>query len=428
MAAAQQIVPAISDAGESLGAPSAKFDLLLLCCKAALAGRDTEFPAQGATETEWDGVLALAELHGVLPLLCPALLQTSNCLPGNVVEKIRRSEILNARRALLLTGELLRITEYFREQNISVLPYKGPALSQLLYGDVTRRQAGDLDLLVRPCDVARATEALGTLGFQPHLSLSQREQRWYLKSGYEYTFAGPAGENMLELKWRILPNFYAVPFDLDGMFRRSQPLSLGGTQTATLSAEDSLLVVCVHAAKHAWSRLGWLCDIAKLADALPLNWIEIEARARAMRIERIVALNFLLARQLLKAALPNLVRRYAASDPDVQRMAGEIAVSIRQGEPFDAQSLAYFQLMAKLREHVKDRVKFWWRLGTTPGINEWSALKLPRLLGWLYRGVRFYRLGRRFTSGTWKNPASLGRTSRLSRTSQSNSSHKLVRF
>jgi len=427
MAATQQIVPPMHDAGRGPDAPSAKFDLLLRCCRAALAGRDTEFiSAQGASETEWADVLALAELHGVLPLLCPALLRISNSLPRNVEERIRRSEILNARRALLLTGELLRITQHFREQNISVLPYKGPALSQLLYAGVTRRQAGDLDLLVRPCDVARATGALGTLGFQPYLKLSQKEQRWYLKSGYEYTFAGPAGENMLELKWRILPNFYAIPFDLDGMFRRSQPLSLGGTQTATLSAEDSLLVLCVHAAKHAWSRLGWLCDIAKLADALPLNWTEIEARARAMRIERIVALNFLLARQLLKTALPEPVRLYVNNDPDVQRMAGEIAVSVRQGEPFDAESLAYFQLMAKSREHVKDRVRFWWRLGTTPGINEWSALKLPRLLGWLYRGIRFYRLGRRLASKL--SPASLSRTSRLSRTSQSNSSHKLVRF
>ncbi len=422
MATAQQIVPAMHDAGENPDAPSAKFDFLLCCCRAALAGRDTEFiPAQGVTETEWDGVLGMAELHGVLPLLCPPLLRISNSLPRNVEERIRRSEILNARRALLLTGELLRVAQYFQEQNIPVLPYKGPALSQLLYADVTRRQAGDLDLLVPPCDVARATEALATLGFQPHLNLSQREQRWYLKSGYEYTFAGPAGENMLELKWRILPNFYAIPFDLDGMFRRSQPLRLGGTQTATLSAEDSLLVLCVHAAKHTWSRLGWLCDIAKLADALPLNWIEIEARARAMRIERIVALNFLLARQLLKTALPGPVRVYANSDPEVQQIAEEIAVSMRQGKLFDAESLAYFQLMAKSREHVKDRVTFWWCLGTTPSINEWSALKLPRPLGWLYRGVRLCRLGRRLASGKL-TPAFLGHAS------QANSSHKLVRF
>ena len=33
-------------------------------------------------------------------------------------------------------------------------------------------------------------------------------------------------------------------------------------EVRTLSAEDLLLALCVHASKHAWMRLGWICDIA----------------------------------------------------------------------------------------------------------------------------------------------------------------------
>lgn len=407
MAAAQQIVPAMCDVEQRIGTTSAKFEFLLRCCRNLLEKDQGSIPVFGISETEWDGIIALAEVHGVLPLLCKSLAQISQSIPTYALKKIRHREHVNARRALLLTEELLRVVGHFQQQKIPVLPYKGPALAQLLYADVTRRQAGDIDLLVRPSDVSRASEALRALGFQPHLNLSQTQQSWYLQSGYEYTFAGPAGKNMLELKWRILPRFYAIDFDLEGMFRRSQSLSIGGTLIPTLSAEDLLLVLCVHAAKHAWGRLGWLCDIAQFVNTAPLNWREIEEQARALRIERIIALNFLLTQQLLKIALPHSVHTYIKKDSEVEQIAENLVASMRQGAQFDTESLSYFQLMAKIREHVKDRAKFWWRLGTTSGMNEWATLSLPRPLIFLYRAVRFYRLGRRLASGKLQSSFSI---------------------
>lgn len=423
MAAVQQIVPAMNDAEMRIGTMPAKFEFLLRCCRNLLAGKN-QGPVfiSDISEADWDGVIALAELHGVLPLLCRSLPQISQSIPNDALHKIRRSENINARRALLLTEELLRVVGHFQQQKISVLPYKGPVLAQLLYSDVTSRQAGDIDMLIRPSDVRRASEALRTLGFQPHLNFSHAQQSWYLKSGYEYTFAGPSGENVLELKWRILPRFYAINFNLEGMFRRSQSLSIGGTLIPTLSAEDLLLVLCVHASKHAWTRLGWLCDIAQFVNSVPLNWQKIEEHAGALRIERIIALNFLLAQQLLKITLPDSVQSYIKKDSEVEQIAENLVLSIRQNTQFDTESLSYFQLMAKTRERRKDRAKFWWRLGTTPGMNEWAALSLPRPLGFLYRGVRLYRLGQKFAFGK------LPRQSSLLRSSQPDSSHKLVTF
>ena len=395
MAAAAQIEFTLHDAERTSGS-GAELDFILHCCGNLLSGKNRrqEF-AITSSAAGWGRIIALAEVHGVLPLLCRALLANPAEIDDESLATIRDLESVNARRALLLARELLRVVEHFNQQEISVLPYKGPVLSQLLYGDVTGRQAGDIDLLVKPAEVSRATDALCALGYRPHRKLSPAQQRWYLKSGYEYAFESDAGENVLELKWRILPRFYAINFDLEEMFRNAQTVDLGGRAVQTISPENLVLVLSVHAAKHVWAKLGWLCDIAQMAKSMHLDWQVIECKARALRIERILALNFLLAERLLGADIPERVSSYIKCDAATRPLAGKLVSFLLRGEQYDTESFSYFGLMTKMRERTKDHASFWWRLGTTPGINEWSSLKLPQPFAFLYRGVRFYRLARR---------------------------------
>jgi len=70
-----------------------------------------------------------------------------------------------------------------------------------------------------------------------------------LESGYERAFDGPAGRNLLEIQWGILPRFYAVDFNLDGFFARASHANMGGRTVKNSLPEDLLLVLCVHAAK-----------------------------------------------------------------------------------------------------------------------------------------------------------------------------------
>jgi putative nucleotidyltransferase-like protein len=398
MAAAAQIASAWHDPERNPGLRT-ELDFILHCCGNLLSGKNRRQEFATTTDPADGGrIIALAEIHGVLPLLCRALLENPAKIDGATLAKARYLESVNARRALLLTQELLRVVEHFNEQKISVLPYKGPVLSQLLYGDVTRRQAGDIDLLVKTCDVARATDALCALGYRPHRKLPPAQQRWYLHSGYESVFESNAGKNVLELKWRILPQFYAIDFDAEELFSHSQTLKMGGKLVHTFSPEDLVLVLSVHAAKHVWAKLGWLCDIAQMAKSMHLDWQVIECKARALRIERILALNFLLAERLLGADIPERVSSYIKSDGATRPLAEKLVSFLLRGEQYDMESFSYFGLMTKMRERTKDHASFWWRLGTTPGINEWSALKLPRPFTFLYRGVRFYRLARRIVS------------------------------
>ena len=79
------------------------------------------------------------------------------------------------------------------------------------------------------------------------------QERAYLATGYEYTFDGSAGDNLLEIQWDIAPRFYTVEFLMPELFSRAITFELAGRRVRTLAPEDLFLTLCVHAAKHAGS-------------------------------------------------------------------------------------------------------------------------------------------------------------------------------
>jgi len=175
---------------------------------------------------------------------------------------------------------------------------------------------------------------------------------------------------------------------------------LAGHKLRTLCDQDLMLVLCVHAAKHGWRQLSWLCDIARLARSRALDWEALRVQAARLGIARIVAVSFLLVHKLLAAALP--VPTDVQDDPAAEALAQGILREIVADAEFDPVSVSYFRLMMDLRERRRDRTSFAWRLGVTPSVGEWSAIRLPGPLFPLYRVVRMFRLMGRMVSLTPK--------------------------
>ena len=338
----------------------------------------------------WMSLYGLADQQGTMPLLYRALRELSDEVPANELASLKQYHQANLHKALLLSRELFRILDCLSAGGVEVLPYKGLALAEVVYGDIALRQAGDIDLLIRPDDLARIRNAVRDLGYTPHLVLSEAEERAYLKSGYECAFDGAAGRNLLEVQWALQPRFYAVDLDMDGVFERAVMVSVAGRSMKTPSPEDLFLVLSLHAAKHVWGRLIWLCDIAQFMNLRALNWNWIEAQARTLGIARILQVTMLLANRLLGAAIPS--SNLMVPDRATLALAEEIQSHIVTGATCDVESLAYFRLMLRLRERRTDRLRFLQRLVFTPGPSEWKAVRIPPTLFPLYRLVRLSRL------------------------------------
>jgi hypothetical protein len=183
-----------------------------------------------------------------------------------------------------------------------------------------------------------------------------------------------------------------VKFDIDAMLDRAISVDLDGHSVCTLCAEDLFLILCVHAAKHAWGQLSLICEIAQLMKTQSLDWEIVRKQASELGIERIVAVNVLLANKSLGAPIPSAI----LIDEETSRLTQRVSSMLAASEAYDTESLAYFGLMTRLRERLADRLRFLWRLAFTPSAGEWTAIRLPGPLFPLYRFVRIVRLIRRF--------------------------------
>jgi hypothetical protein len=349
--------------------------------------------------TRWPSLFDLADRHGAQPFLCQALAGVHDAVPADQMSSIMRSYEINLHRALLLSRELIRIVERLSALGIEVLPYKGPALAELVYTDIALRQSGDIDLLIHPQDFTRVRDAVRELGYTPHVPLTAAQERASLRSGYEAAFDGSAGPNLLEVQWAVQPRFYAIDFAMAGLFQRAVNVSIGGHAMKTPSAEDLFLVLSTHAAKHVWGRLVWLCDIARIMSLPALNWGWIGSQAEVLGIVRIARVTMLLANRMLAATIPSAAHASLPEDAAAPALAEDLQPEIASESLYNVESVPYFRLMMSLRERASDRRRFLRRLVFTPGPGEWQAVRLPGSLFPLYHLVRLSRLAARFIRG-----------------------------
>jgi hypothetical protein len=345
-----------------------------------------------STEVDWSLLLELSEQHGVLPLVQSRLTTFATLVPPAIREDLKGQRESHLRRALCLSQLLHSVNSALAHAGLCALAYKGPVLAQMLYGDVAMRQFSDLDFFLLPQDLAQATSTLKEIGLIPHTNLRPAEFRELISSGYELTFDSPGNQNVVEIKWRVVPRFYAVDISIGEFLEHTKRVHFLGTPILTLSDEYLFLVLCVHAAKHAWSRLSWVCDIARLITASDLNWRWIARRATALGIGRIVAISLFLARELLNSEIPAGLKEFVLDDPQVELMGKELIGDMASAREPDSESVRYFSLMLRTRERAIDRIRFITRLIATPTVTEWSMIKLPAPLFPLYRVLRLLRL------------------------------------
>lgn len=377
---------------------SKEFELLCACSGVELSqdqiGRVANW---SASEINWEDLLRRGEHHGVLPLLERNLRLHGRDVPVSVQQSLRASLDANVRRNLWFASELVRVLQHFEERKIRAVPYKGPVLAESVYGDLALRNFGDLDLLIARADFQRARQALGELGYQPSVALTEAAERMLLETGYELSFDSAAGKYLVEMQWRLLPQFYAVDLRIEDLLARSGSATVGGQQVPSLSPEDLLLVLCLHAAKHLWMRLIWVCDIAETLRLHALNYDIVFSRARELGIARMLGVSFWLAKNVLGAALPQPALAHVASDPQIEILGKQFAQRLASDATYDFESTEYYRFILSLRERRGDQFRYLWRLAWTPGPGEVAAVQLPQALSPLYRAVRVLRLMKKLT-------------------------------
>jgi hypothetical protein len=379
----------------SSSAPPGKieFDLLCALARAELdADQKQSIANWNYAALDWSEFLRVAKNHGILALAARNLLECGRELPPEVERLLRIAYEENLKRSLWFTAELVRIVQHLESKQLQVVPFKGPVLAETVYRDRGLRSYSDLDFLVSSGDVEQAKLALGEIGYRPSTDLTPAVERFWLRKGNERAFDGSAGRNLVELQWALLPDFNAVDLRVKDLIIRASRVLVGGCEMSTLSPEDLLLVLCLHAAKHLWSRLIWLTDIAEALRTQTVDYALMFSRTRALGIAHIVGVSLWLAKNVLRAQLPQAAEGMMAAESGIPELGREFAERLARGATYDFESTGYFRLMLKLRERRRDRWRYMWRLFWTPGVGDMAVVNLPEALFPLYRVIRIGRL------------------------------------
>lgn len=344
-----------------------------------------------AAGIDFERLLALAAFHGVRPAFITALSALLwEGVPGAIEAALKHFRQTHLARVLSLSQELCSVARLFDAAGIRFAAFKGPALAAYLYGDLSRREYNDIDVIVPPEHMAKAEALLSTLGYRNRQGDRVFRQA-FLAFQRQYAFVRPEIDAAIDLHWGFSGRHLPFPVQPVEIWPSLVPLQVGACQVPSLSDTDLALLLAGHGTKESWRSLSWVCDFAMLIDRKPdLDWSEVHRRARLQHCGDAVLLGCAMAVGLLETPVPPVLSAAVSGNLRVQRIAASLIAGMREGlADFPATKTHLVDL--DLCERRFDRFRFLLGLAVTPTPGDYRALPLPRALWGAYYLTRPFR-------------------------------------
>ena len=218
------------------------------------------------TADAWANAIEYHGMAGVLLRFHRTMME--KYLPPPFFRAVAETHRQNAMRALQAVQALHTISRALEIARVCWITFKGPALSQMLYGDIATRGTGDLDILVDPADLEHASAALTQGGLRPNLDVPRPpDPRWqqFLDSSHQMPFASPE-RFLVELHWRTESSPALCLPPLSELSYALAECSLGAVTVKTLAPSVHLPYVAVHAARSICLRWKWGYDLLQFLE------------------------------------------------------------------------------------------------------------------------------------------------------------------
>ncbi len=318
--------------------------------------------------SDFESFKRLTFSKGVLSLLYKKIktLDMDKLDPGLVhVFKEAYMEILS--RNIKLTNQLKIISELLIKNNLDMIAFKGPTLGVIAYGDIAYRSSADLDILVSNVQFPTVVEVIRKTGFLPRFQFKEKIIKYLQKS------------------WRDIhleKGFYHIDIHQQlaqgPSFFRSTPEKLGsGTSVkfddldiATLSPEETLVMMAINCAKEGFSSLKHFSDISGIILNNPhIKWERVWSSARDKRCFNILQISLGLSQIFCGLHLSPEI----ALDINIKTIAKKLEAFTKRvlTFSFDNESIhAYFSFGDSL-DSLSSRIRFyfWYLFSPSPQLH-----------------------------------------------------------
>jgi hypothetical protein len=252
-------------------------------------------------DMDWGLFLQLAFHHRIYPLLYTKLNELdSNIIPDKIVQALAKRYQRNTFKMLQLSAVMEQLSKLFIENQIRPLILKGPVLADDLYGDISLRTCGDLDILVPIEDLSNVNDLLLELGYEKDEYIKTVLNDWKWRH-HHYTYYHSSLGIKIEIHWRLNPYPCKEP-SFTELWERKRISSITTHPTYYLGKEDLFFFLVLHGARHGWSRLRWLVDIHYIVGQ-ELNWDTIKNQFKKNQCSYPGGQSLILASQLLKTTI-----------------------------------------------------------------------------------------------------------------------------
>lgn len=229
--------------------------------------------------------LELVQHHRLAPLvsrnLQTGLAEDLRTQSDDLLESLRQLAEENGFRALRSLAELRRVSNRLGSAGVAVRVLKGIPLAKTIYGDLSLRSAGDLDLLIDEHRLAEADRILREDGYQGLFDLerfSPRQLAFYRAHWKDNAYRNPDSGAEIDLHWRCFRN-RETPGAALCASGAEETVSFGSFQVKTLPRTENLLYLCMHGTLDGWVYLKSLADVA--AAVRPMSGDELDRLAEA---------------------------------------------------------------------------------------------------------------------------------------------------
>lgn len=344
---------------------------------------------------DWSRLLQSASHHRIVPMLYRSLHSFySEVVPDNILQNLKYYHDRIAKQNLFYLAELIKLIDFFEQCQFPVIPYKGPTLALLAYGNVCLRQFNDLDFLVHKNDQQHLKDLLITSGYQ---------------MGNEY----PWEVNLIDTSKQVHIDIHTglahfqFPFKLNFycLMERLKPLPVADGKIKTFCVEDMLIVLCIQLVKDSWVsipplHLSKICDISELLRFHPtIDWQFVLEESKRLGCQRIVLLGLTVAHELVGAPIPESVIYKAHTQPNLSFLTNFIYTNrlLYKDADYPTTDLSPEKLHFKVRERWRDKLYPFYYMFIRhfiPSYKDQAFLEFPKHLSFLYFVIRPIRLTR----------------------------------
>jgi Uncharacterised nucleotidyltransferase len=379
-----------------------EIELLLLCARPR---PDTatlqDITSLANKEIDWKYLIETARSHKLQYLLYRSLKDTCpESAPSEDLKKLELDYATNAKDSLLIFGKLLSILKLLRNNNISALPFKGPVLAAMAYGDYALRQFGDLDILIDRENVLRAIKIFGDHGFKPELDLNQKQFVAYAAKKNSIALISSISGLNVDLHWEMSGSYTFYPFLLNSMESHLVHESIAGKYVRQPCKEDMVVYLCLNGTKDCWEDMESLSSLAGLIQSTrELDWKRIETLAKRMRCERILHLGLFLVCDFFDVELTEDVMKRVKNNPELPGLASTVYNTLFKenngSSEFEINS-KFSMFHFKVRDRWSEKLRYGKHLVFGATAREWTRVPVPAKLSFIYGILRPVRLSLAF--------------------------------